>query len=167
MKQIPLTKGQFALVDNEDYDRLVAMGKWYAQKSGNTFYAKGYIFNENGDKVLTLMHRVVLSAKKGVQVDHINTDGLDNRKCNLRGCSHAENQRNRERYSNNKSGYKGVSWDKVNGKWRAQIKNKNKTEYIGIFENPIEAAKAYNNAALKYHGEFARVNDLNTVGKQS
>jgi hypothetical protein len=104
------------------------------------------------------MHRQILGAPPGQQVDHINGDTLDNRRVNLRLATHGQNQHNRGKYRNNKSGYKGVSWDKAAGKWRAQIKFNNKKYNLGRYHDPIEAALAYDAAAIRLHGAFARLN---------
>jgi hypothetical protein len=93
-------------------------------------------------------------------VDHINGNGLDNRKSNLRLCERHENALNRVINYNNVSGYKGVSWFKPIKKWRAQIQYKKVVYYLGCFNKRIDAAKAYNAAALKYHGEFANLNKI-------
>jgi hypothetical protein len=93
-----------------------------------------------------------------IEVDHKNNHGLVNLRNNLRSCSHAENQHNQQNPSNNTSGYKGVSWYKHVAKWRAQINFNGKRIHLGYFDNKIEAAIAYNEAAVKYHGEFACIN---------
>lgn len=159
MKQIPLTQGKVAIVDDEDYDRLVAMGKWQIEKRKNTIYATKKIL-VNGVMKRVYMHSIVMQAN-GAQVDHKFGDGLDNRKENLRICTHAQNQMNRGVPSNNKSGFKGVCWHKNIKRWVAYIKVNNKNVNIGTFKDKIEAAKAYNAAAIFYHGEsFAKLNQI-------
>ncbi len=96
--------------------------------------------------------------KKGFDIDHINGDGLDNRKSNLRICKHGENQYNSKMPKNNTSGYKGVYWDKRRNKWISQININGKHVYIGQFINAIDAANAYDKAAMQYHKEFAKPN---------
>jgi hypothetical protein len=91
-----------------------------------------------------------------MQVDHINGNGLDNRKENLRICSHSENQWNRTKYKNNKSGYKGVFFHSKTGHWEAGIRINGKREYLGVFNTPQEASLAYSRKAIELHGEFAR-----------
>ncbi|GAG28472.1 unnamed protein product [marine sediment metagenome] len=104
------------------------------------------------------MHRMILGVEKGVDVDHINGDGIDNRRFNLRACLRSENGRNRRLSKNNKSGYKGVCWNKSCNKWVAQIKYNYKEYSLGCFFCIIKAAKAYDKAAREYFGEFARTN---------
>lgn len=94
-------------------------------------------------------------------IDHKNGNTLDNRRENLRICTYSENNRNRKQISsNNKSGYKGVSWDKQKNKWRTCLNINKKQKHIGFFNDIIEAAKAYNEAAIKYFGEFAKLNKI-------
>lgn len=119
MKEIKLTQNQVALVDDEDYE-CISRWKWYAVKCGSKFYAV-HVSCENGYHIRHLMHRVVMGAHCGTQIDHINGDGLDNRKQNLRFCDNAENQHNRHVSIRNTSGFKGVSLIKKTKKWRAQI----------------------------------------------
>lgn len=107
-----------------------------------------------------LLHRLIMNAKDNEYVDHINFNKLDNRKCNLRICSKAENTQYQQISTRNTSGYKGVSWDKENNKWYAQIKTNGKHFNLGRFDNKHEAAKAYNIAAIHMFGEFAKLNDI-------
>lgn len=159
MKQIPLTQGKFALVDDEDYDFVMSYGKWGIEKRKNTIYATRKILID-GRMKRVYMHSIVMKSN-GAQVDHKFGDGLDNRKENLRICTHAQNQMNRGIPSNNKSGFKGVCWHKNMKKWVAYIKVNNKNINIGSFNDKIEAAKAYNVAAIKYHGEsFTKLNQI-------
>jgi len=105
------------------------------------------------------MHREVLKVPDNMLVDHINHKGLDNRKANLREATHSENRYNRAKPSNPaQSKYKGVYWRKRNRKWQAQINFNKKRIYLGTFSDEIEAAKAYDRAARKYHGQFAYLN---------
>lgn len=153
-KQIPLTQGKFALVDDDDFEYL-NQWKWNATQSGSTFYAR----RQEGIipfKKTIPMHRQIMNTPAGMEVDHINGNGLDNRRENLRNCTHAENKRNNKRYSNNSSGYIGV--DRNKGKWRAYIQVNKKWIHLGYFSDPIDAAHAYDNAAEKYHGQYANTN---------
>ena len=155
MKQIKLTQGQFALIDDDDFE-LVSQFKWYALKPKKIFYALMCAV-VNGKRIDMRMHRLIMNAKKGQIIDHKDRNGLNNQKNNLRFCTHTENSRNS---ISNKglSKYKGVSWAKAAKKWRAGIKVNNRGIYLGYYTNENEAAKAYNEAAIKYHGEFARLN---------
>lgn len=150
MKEIPLTQGKVALVDDEDYERLVAMGKW---QFVNGYASKGIWPNKS-----IKMHRLIMDTPIGFETDHINGNKLDNRRKNLRVCTTAENQLNRGVPKNNTSGFKGVH--KFRNKWRSSIKINSRRVHLGLFTCPIEAASAYNEAAIKYHGEFAKLNPI-------
>ncbi len=156
MKEIYLTQNQKTLVDDEDYNKFNIF-KWHASFLNNkNFYAGRKISKERFKQINVYLHREIMNATKNDHVDHINGDTLDNRKENLRICINRDNIKNQRIRSNNTSGYKGVSL-KYN-KWVARIMFNNKTKYLGVFINKEDAAKAYNEAALKYHGEFARLN---------
>ena len=150
MKKIQLTRGKFALVDDEDYDYL-NQWKWYFN---NKYVARG--IRENGRHSTIYMHRVILNPPENRDIDHVNIDPLDNRKCNLRLCTDSQNCANRPLSRNNKSGFKGVCWDKRHSKWRATITYQYKYINIGLFEKPEDAGNAYNKMAIKLFGEFAR-----------
>jgi len=143
------------LIDNEDFN-LVNQYKWYIHQ--RTGYARGRKKNPEGDYRFISMHRLVtgLIEKPEVEVDHIKHNKLDNRKKELRVCTHANNLKNRSSFGS--SQYLGVSWHKNRNKWVAGIGWDNKTKYLGSFEEEIDAAKAYDEAAKKYHGEFANLN---------
>ena len=155
-KEIQLTQGIVTIVDDEDYEYLNQF-KWYLLKSHTNYYAIRTIRPENK---LIQLHRIVIKAKKGEMVDHINGNKLDNRKSNLRICTNSQNCQNKKISKFNKSGFNGVSWCKKNKKWVAQIACNNKKMHIGYFTNPIDSARAYNKAAIKYHGEFAKLNKI-------
>lgn len=159
MKEIQLTQGKVALVDDDTYDYL-NQWKWYANNLNGKFYAvRNLRINKKYVKSI-LMHRFIMSTNKGLVVDHLNGDTLDNRKCNLRNCTHGENLKNQKISIKNTSGYKGVSWNKNHKSYEAKINNNNITIQIGNFKNIIDAARAYNEAAVKYHGEFANLNKI-------
>lgn len=154
---IPITRGQFTIISHEDAD--LAEMKWCARKSrGHGFYAFRQKCKKNVDLHRTVLERKLgRSLEKGEFCDHVNGDKLDNRRDNLRVATHAQNQQNRGKYANNKSGYKGVSWSSAANKWVAMIRINNKQTYLGIFDDPKEAYDVYCEAALKYHGEFAKL----------
>jgi len=147
--KIPLTQGKFAIVGSKDYAFLMQW-KWY--------YGNGYTVR-NSKQIL--MHRVILERmgfKNFVKSDHINRNTLDNRRCNLRPATNGQSQCNRGKRKDNTSGYIGVSWHQ--GKWRADVRVNKKHIYLGRYNDPREAARAYNEAVLKYHGEFAVLNGV-------
>jgi len=154
MKKIKLTQNKYALIDNEDYN-LIKTYKWYAAISRKKYYAVTNLNNKTKQ-----MHRLIMNLKKDQIIDHINGNGLDNRKSNLRLCSNKENARNRGKNINNTSGYKGVTWSKEKNKWNARICFNYKDIYLGDYKNIKDAARAYNEAAIKYHGEFAYLNEI-------
>ncbi len=160
-KQISLTQGRFALVDDDDYEWL-SKWKWNYLKCGNKSeigYARRVEYVKGKQKCI-LMHREIVKTPIGMDTDHINGDGLDNRKLNIRICHTRDNCRNRSKTSATlTSKYKGVHWRKESSKWVAQILlNNKKKKNLGLFATEIEAAKAYNDAAIKEYGDFSKVN---------
>jgi len=167
MKTIPLTQGKEALVDDEDYSEL-SKHKWctYLNTNGE-WYAKRDEWLGNGKCRAIIMHRVIMGAPKGIQVDHIrgtllpsDPNCLDNRKSNLRLATQQQNLCNKTMQSNNTSGFKGVTWDKQTHRWMAQISVNRKHIKLGRFDSLEEAAEVYNSAAILYFGEFAKVNEI-------
>ena len=151
MKEIELTQGKVAIVDDEDFE-YISQWKWcytINQKSRS-----GYAIRRPG----ILMHRVINKTPPGMQTDHINGNGLDNRKENLRSCTRTQNKANVKMNRNNKSGYKGVSREKKRKTWRAHIRIGGKGRALGRFDILEEAARAYDRAAREKFGEFARLN---------
>lgn len=156
MKEIPLVRDLVTLVDDRDYPRL-SKHNWQISGVAPYIYAARYP-RRGGKSVCVLMHREILDAPKGMHVDHINGDRLDNRRENLRLCTHAQNGRNRKPTPGGSSKYKGVKWDRRAKKWRATIKINRKEYHLGYFTSETEAALAYDRGALKHHKEFARTN---------
>lgn len=149
-KSIHLSQGKVTQVDDEDFEFL-NQWKWSYRSDGRAVRC------DKSNKIIR-MHRVIMNAPAGTVVDHINGDTLDNRKINLRICSQKENTLNHRRNKNNVSGYKGVSWSKKAGKWRAYIAPNRKQISLGCFMDVIEAARAYDKAAKKLFGKFANLN---------
>ena len=154
MNKIELTKGKYALVDDEDYKELDKFNWWII-----TGYAARTKW-VNGKNELILMHRLIANTPKGLDTDHINGNRLDNRRKNLRICDTSENTRNRGIDKNNTSGYRGVSWHKRIRKWQSRITVYGKFIQGGYFSDIKEAAKKYNELSIKYHGEFGYQNKL-------
>jgi len=157
-RRIPLTQGKFAIVDPDDYPAL-AKHKWRLckTKGKNVLYAERSIRLTNGKYSRLLMHRRLITPPPGYCIDHINRNGLDNRRSNLRLATHAQNAWNtRPRFGSSK--FKGICFDKQKRKWRAAIGHNNKRTYLGYFSSERDAAKAYDNAAKIYHASFAALN---------
>ena len=144
----------FALVDDEDYER-INRWKWYSNKAG---YAVREVKKGRFIKLTLRMHREILRYVGEKEVDHINNNKLDNQKINLRLCTHVENLMNKIKQSNNTSGYKGVSLHKKTGLWVAQLRYNGKRKLTKYFRNKEDAARAYNKSALENFGEFAHLN---------
>lgn len=142
MREIPLGRsGMVAIVDDEDYN-LVSQWKWYAAKEDNTAYAIRRVRVGKGRDTVW-MHRLINNTPDGLVTDHINGNGLDNRKCNLRQATHQQNMVNNKRWKGNSSGHRGISWHKGNKKWYAQITVNYKNLYIGSFKKLEDAVNAY------------------------
>ena len=158
MKYIILTQGKFTAVDDADFDWLNQY-KWHAHKDLGGYYAKRTI-HKNRKYHKIRMHRVIMNCPEDKQIDHINHNTLDNRKCNLRICTFPENQRNRLPRLNCSSQYKGVCWHKQNKKWVSRIKLDQKNYSLGSYDSEIEAARAYNTKATELFGNFAVLNNV-------
>lgn len=159
MKKIKLTRGKFALVDDVDFDYL-NQWKWFCEASHHA--ARDQHIGMDGKKEIKKrikMHRLIMDAPGGMEVDHIDGNPLNNQRSNLRVVTHAQNQKNLKIPRHNTSGYKGVYWDKVRQKWIAAI-HSGKTINLGGFITKEEAAKRYNEAAIERFGEFARLNNV-------
>lgn len=154
-KSIKLTQGRFAILDDYWFSEL-SKYKWYIYRKKN---GKCYAFRlerlPNKKSKTVLMHRVIMNAQKGVIIDHIDGDGLNNHPNNLRIATNSQNLMNRGKTSKNTSGFKGVHWNKGHGKWQAQINVGGKHKSVGFFTTKELAYEAYCEACNKYHGEFA------------
>jgi hypothetical protein len=149
IRRIPLGNGLFTIVDATDYE-MVAKYKWYAVRKGPTFYASCH----KGGRTVA-MHRMIMQARTGRIVDHIDGNGLNNRRCNLRVCTHRQNLAN-VRPRGGVSGFVGVY--PCNGRWMAGIQYRGKHLYLGLFDDPVEAAKARDRKAYELHGPYAYLN---------
>ncbi len=152
MKTIQLTRGYVALIDDHDFDR-VAQFEWRAHVRPTTVYAT-CSERKPGKRATILMHDFILGIKG---VDHKDANGLNNQRDNLRSANKSQNGANRRKQAGT-SRYKGVSWDKQSGKWRAQILKAGIKKSIGYFQDEEDAATAYNFSAEEAFGEFARLN---------
>jgi len=169
MKKIELTQGQVTIVSDADYGEL-SKYKWCAKWDTHTrsFYAiRSPKRDKTGKRTMIYLSREVLGLKKGnkLQADHINRRTLDNRRCNLRICTHQENARNRHKRRTHAGGkcssqYKGVHWNKQTAKWVSMIGFGDKRIYLGLFTSELEAAIAYNTKASELFGEFANLNKI-------
>jgi len=152
--KVLLSNGGFAIVDEEDYDRIKHL-PWHQHKG----YAVYSTTHAGGKRESGRLHRIIMNAPKGVLVDHKDGNRLDCRKDNLRLCDDLGNARNAAKRKDNTSGFKGVTLHKDTGKWQASIQiNTGIPKYLGLFKTPEEAAAVYDAACLKYHGEFAKPN---------
>lgn len=150
MKFIRLSGGKQTLVDDDDFE---ALSKWRWRCH------RGYAIRDDGPRAkrtVVRMHRAIMNAPSGLEVDHISGDTLDNRKSNLRICTHAENLKNVKKHKDGASAFKGVSWDRQKKRFRAQIFLNGKNRLVGRFRSEAEAHGAYVEAAKLAFGEFAR-----------
>lgn len=156
-REIPLTRGYVAIVDDEDYERAASF-RWYASSPSrrSTPYAVRKIAGVNGRSTCWL-HRFILSVPAGTLVDHIDGDGMNNRRGNLRLCTNTQNCRNRAIGKNNRSGFKGV-YRYRDGRFGAWIMADLVGHHLGYHPTKEDAARAYDEAAVRLHGEFARLN---------
>jgi len=156
--EIMLTQNRVAVADLKDFEILSSF-KWSAVKIRNTFYAcRGFRRCDSGKRTIS-MHRMLLGlTDKSIFVDHKDGNGLNNQRNNLRICTPAQNQQNRNKSKNNKSGFNGVSFDKRTNSWAVAIQLNYKKIFLGRFKIKQDAVKAYSEAAIKYFGEFARTN---------
>ena len=163
MKEIKLTQGKVALVDDEDFEKL-SRYKWCAYKNGHVFYAQSTVPRNKKTVFLNMAH-LVLPPPVGMCIDHIDRNGCNNQKHNLRVCSKSQNGANSESYTGI-SKYKGVCWSFYHKKWMSRIMLERKRTQLGYFKSEKEAALVYNVAAVRYFGEFARLNVINQVNRE-
>jgi hypothetical protein len=157
MKKIELTRGYFAIVDDEDFEK-INQYDWHVISSGeHTHYAVRQSLYKRGHKRRKIyMHREIVGNTEGV-VDHINHNGLDNRKCNLRPCTQSQNMQN-QRSTRGSSKFKGVAWISDRSYWHSTIWVKSKNYHLGGFHSESLAAEAYDYAATLFFGDFACLN---------
>ena len=161
MKEIPLTQGMVALVDDEDYE-WINQYKWYVNRAGVNIYAVRYDRGRGRGEAIK-MHQQIMRAK---ETDHRDNNGLNNQRSNLRHCNRSQNCQNRRKAGNCSSKYKGVSFRRkaTMNPWVVSIRTVGrKFVYIGVFATEVEAALAYNNKAVELFGEFARINIIKEV----
>ncbi len=157
-RRIPLTQGKFAIVDPEDYEEL-ARFKWFAMRSRRGLYAIRMVKASDGSRKKIRMHRAILDVPQGKFIDHINHNGLDNRRANLRIVTNLQNSWNKRKQKGNYSSqYKGVSWSKRVGKWHTEIYCRGTKIFIGYFDDEKTAASAYNAKAQELYGDYAALN---------
>lgn len=154
MRTIELTQNQVALVSDCDYEWL-SKWKWTAsrRRDGDFYAVRMPPRNKRRARRLIYMHREIMHAPDGIEVDHINGDPKDNRQQNLRLCNRAENAQNQKTQVHS-SRFRGVSWDKARCKWRTSICANGKRRFLGRFTSEKDAVAAHNTAAIKYHGAF-------------
>ena len=156
---IALSQGKETIVDWCDYENL-SERKWTAWRVGTRWYAVRSIKRSSlpDDRMLELMHRVIMGNPAGLVIDHINGNGLDNRRSNLRIATYSQNIANSHKPVRSKSGFKGVH--KFRKAWIASIRKDGVQRHLGVFDNPRDAARAFDEAALFLHGEFAKTNQM-------
>ena len=165
MKEIELTQGYKALVDDEDFER-VSQFRWHAvvekskgkNKRLRSVYAQRALPRENGKQHKERMHRFILGVGAVVEVDHKDSDGLNNQKDNIRKATDEQNAQNMRKQENKTSRFKGVYWYKLRNCWRAKIRVKGVLKSLGYYKEERNGALAYDEAARKFFGEFALTN---------
>jgi len=146
-REIPLSRGMVALVDDEDYARVMAAGPWCAAPQQDRWYAKSrHVY----------MHSIVLETRQ--VIDHKDRDGLNNQRANLRPTDQSHNSANSKLRKDNATGFKGVGFEPRTGRYRSRIRVQRVQRSLGNFLTPEEAARAYDTAAVAAWGEFARIN---------
>lgn len=154
MKTVFLPNGMTTTVDNQDYEKVVQWKDWYVL--GGRVARKSARIGTPGRKTV-YMHRLIMSPKDGMVVDHIDGNALNNQRSNMRVCTSHQNKMNRHKVRGS-SKYKGACWDKSRNKWLSQITSKGKRMFLGYFDNEEDAAIVYDVAAQLFHGEYAKLN---------
>lgn len=157
MIEIPLSQGKVAIIDEADFDR-VSQYNWQAElaRSG-IWYAKTRIQDGCGRRKTVRLHQFILNAN-GAVIDHVDHDGLNNTRANLRTVTKRENRQNSRKRTPGLSSFKGVTWKSSHNKWNARITIEGKTKHLGYFDSEIEAATAYDAAARQHFQSFAHTN---------
>jgi hypothetical protein len=158
-RRIYLSEDAWTILDQQDYYRFGCF-KWEISGNDNKFYAVRNVKAGSSRTTTVRLHRLILNAPQDLVVDHINGDSLDNRRANLRLATHSQNCCNKKKRENTSSRFMGVCFEKSKNKWCVRIRHSGKRIWLGRFDSEIDAAKAYDEAAKKYHGEFARLNFL-------
>jgi hypothetical protein len=161
VREVVLTKGYIALVDDIDYEWITKY-RWKALTTSGTTYAVRTARSPGSktNDITLLMHREILKPDNDMVVDHIDGNGLNNQRSNIRQCSQSQNLINKKRKNGLSSIYKGIYWNKERNKWQAQIARPGMGNmYIGRYVSEIDAANAYDEMARIFHGEFAQLNN--------
>lgn len=156
-QRLALNKGRFALIDKNDFE-CANKFRWTAHWDGWNWYAIRHA-RVNNKWTTIYLHRFLMDASPGTQIDHADGNGLNCTRDNMRMASNYQNQQNQKRQANNSSGVSGVCWYKPYQKWLARIGANGKKIHLGYFESKADAKRARDEAAIRYHGEFARLND--------
>jgi len=154
---IPLSKGYRTVIDSKD--AYLISHRWVAIDRGGIIYAGRWV-KTKGKRRALLMHRVILGAKSSQLIDHADHDGLNNRRTNLRIATRSQNAMNMIKTTGIYSQFKGVTWCRRTDKWMSQITMDNRNIFLGRFNTELGAAIAYNTAALRLFGRFARINEV-------
>ncbi len=154
---VHINGGTAVLIDDEDYDKIKESSWLFSGR-----YAYRQVWNKGKGKT-EYMHRIIMGNPKNLEIDHINGNGIDNRKSNLRFATHKQNMANQKSCKTATSQFKGVCWVKRDKKWEASIQTDNRTKHLGYYENEADAAKAYDKEAIKLFGSFARLNFTNEM----
>lgn len=163
MREIILINNKgIILVDDEDYNFLNQF-RWYLRRSNKRNNQLGYAqtpITINRKQTSIIMHKILIDIPNGMVIDHINHNTFDNRKSNLRIVTKSQNQMNKLPQKGKISKFKGVNWDKNLKKWKSRCSLNRKQYYLGLFEDEIDAARAYNIKAKELHGEYAYLNEV-------